>query len=232
VQVKPGSRLDNKGYSTVELVLVLLLLLLFGVTTFTLIFAGSDTYQRISDNKNAETDARIALSYLNVKIRQNDMAGKIEVKNFPGTGKPALVLHDTRPESDLITWIFWERGMLLECLISEGEIPSSDLSFLIVEVDDFTVSYDEETRMLTGTVSYEYDGRVIDRSCKVYLRSNPETAGEGALVGASGALVGGALVVGVLGASGDNAEVVKAAGVTKALGGVAGAVVAGGGERV
>ena len=170
-------KMDNKGYTTVELVLVLLLLLLFGVTTFTLIFAGSDTYQRISNNKNAETDARIALSYLNVKIRQNDMAGKIEVKNYPGTERTALVLHDTRPESDLVTWIFWENGMLLECLISEGDLPSSDFSFLIVEVDDFTVSYDEETRMLTGTVSYEYNNRAMERSCKVFIRSNPDAAG-------------------------------------------------------
>jgi hypothetical protein len=169
--------LDNKGYSTIELILVLLLLLLFGVTTFTLIFAGSDTYQRISDNKNAETDARIALSYLNVKIRQNDMAGKIEVQNFPGTEKPALVLYDTNPESDLLTWIFWEEGRLLECLISEGETPSSDLSFTIVEIDGFTVSFDVLSQMLTGTVSYEYNGQVLTRSCQIFIRSAGEWLG-------------------------------------------------------
>ena len=67
--------------------------------------------------------------------------------------------------------------MLLECLISEGDSPSAALSFLIVEIDGFAVSYDEETRMLTGTVSYEYNGQTIKRSCKVFLRSNPE-AGE------------------------------------------------------
>ena len=164
-------KLNNRGSSTIELILVLLLLLLFGITTFTLVFTGSDTYQRISDNKNAETDARIALSYLNVKIRQNDMAGKIEVKNFPDTGRPALVLYDTDPDSDLITWIFWDDGKIVECLVSEGEDPNPDWGFTIVEIDDFTISYDEDAQMITGTVGYNYSGQMISRSCQIVIRS-------------------------------------------------------------
>jgi len=162
---------DNKGYSLVELVLVMMLLLLFGVTIFTLIFSGSDTYQRINENQSTESDVRIALSYLNLKIRQNDVADKIEIKNFPGTERPALVLYDPREGSDLVTWIFWEDGKLLECLVSEGEPPSADLSFTIIDVDDFTIAYNPLTRTVTGTVQYVYNGQILVRSCKVWIRS-------------------------------------------------------------
>jgi hypothetical protein len=143
----------------------------FGVTIFTLIYSGSETYRRISDNRNVESDARIALSYLNVKLRQHDYAEGMDVKPFPGTDKDALVLYDQTPDGNLETWIFWWEGQLLECLISEGEVPDVNLSFTIVDIENFEIAYDREGRVVTGTVAYTYNGQSLSRSCEVALRS-------------------------------------------------------------
>jgi type II secretory pathway pseudopilin PulG len=163
--------LNNKGYTLVELLLVMMLLLVFGVTIFTLIYSGSETYQRISNNRNAESDARIALSYLNVKLRQHDYAEGLDVKPFPGTDRDALVLYDQTLDGNLETWIFWSEGQLLECLISEGETPDVNLSFTIVDIENFEIAYDRQTRVVTGAVTYTYNGRSLNRSCAVTLRS-------------------------------------------------------------
>ena len=163
--------LNNKGYSLVELLLVMMLLLLFGITTFSLIYSGSETYQRISDNKNAESDARIALSYINVKIRQHDYTDGIEVKPFPGTSRNALVMYDHYEDADLETWIFWSNGRLYECLISEGEEPDENLSFSIVDIEDFKIDLDEQSNMLTGEITYNYNSQTLVRLFNVTLRS-------------------------------------------------------------
>jgi type II secretory pathway pseudopilin PulG len=162
---------NGKGYTLVELLLVMMLLLVFGVTIFTLIYSGSETYQRISRNRSIESDARIALSYLNVKLRQHDYAEGMDVKPFPGTSRDALVLYDQTLDGNLETWIFWSEGQLLECLISEGETPDVNLSFTIVDIENFEIAYDRASRVVTGTVAYTYNGQSLSRSCEVTLRS-------------------------------------------------------------
>lgn len=162
---------NRDGYTLIELLLVMMLLLVFGVTIFTLIYSGSETYERISNNKNAQSDARIALSYLNVKLRQHDYADGIAVKPFPGTGQNALVLYDYNVDGDLETWIFWSEGKLLECLISPGDVPDEALSFTIVDIEGFQISYDENHQAVTGVVTYAYNGRTLSQSCEIMLRA-------------------------------------------------------------
>jgi hypothetical protein len=59
----------------------------------------------------------------------------------------------------------------LECLISPGDEPDETLSFTIVDIEDFEISYDENHHAITGTVTYSYNGRTLSQSCEVMLRS-------------------------------------------------------------
>jgi|LSQX01.1.fsa_nt_gb prepilin-type N-terminal cleavage/methylation domain-containing protein len=63
---------STKGFTMIELVISLAIMSLLVSTCITLFTAGQRTYQSIYDDYQLQSEARIAISYLDVKIRQND----------------------------------------------------------------------------------------------------------------------------------------------------------------
>ena len=164
---------NNKGNTLIELIMVMMLLALFGITMYTLIFAGSQTQQKINENKNAQIDARIALNYLNVKLRQNDAAGCIEVVDNPLTGEPAIRLRSNEvPGEEYDTWIYFYDGEILEYIgFPEDTEPVYDFSVLVVKAEDFVTQYDAEGGTIVNTVFYTYNGAQKQMSTTVHLKS-------------------------------------------------------------
>ncbi len=158
-----------KGNSQVELVMVMTLLILFGVTVFTLIAAGSNAQAKLIANKNSQTDARVAVSYLNVKIRQND-TGNIVVKPCPVSGESALLIQ-TRGDDSYDTWVYFFDGMIYEFIGLAGEEPSVDLSVGIIAANDLTFEYDPGTERISAEVFYDYAGTERSVSLTLNLRS-------------------------------------------------------------
>ena len=159
----------ESGYATVEVLMVMALFVVLGLTMLLLISAGSNTYNKIDHNKNAEIDARNALSYLNIKSRQNDLAGAIAVYTMPETGQNALVIKKTVGNDTYLTWIFLQDGKLWECMVLEGEAPSTRLSFSIVPLTDFSV--DLSGQLLELKLAFEYAGEIKEIRGKTYIRS-------------------------------------------------------------
>ncbi len=125
----------------VEILCVTALLLLFGLTTYTLIAVGGDTYSRLLDKREVVSDLRIASSYVSMRIRQNDVAGGVEHR-ISGIGD-ILVL--TRPYEDgtvLETRIYAYNGYLVESIDSPEEPLNPDLGVEIAPLQDFSVSTD------------------------------------------------------------------------------------------
>lgn len=146
---------DTKS-ARVELIMVMLLLVLFGVAIYTLIVSGSNAQEKILADKKAIENVRIAMSYLDVKVRQNDENGKISVEPNPINALPSIRIQDEGYD----TWIYWyqdaawERGKLLECLVLENTAASIDTSFEIIDVDSFEPVYDKTLGTITNTVTY------------------------------------------------------------------------------
>jgi len=177
---------NNKGNTLIELVMVMLLMVLFGVTIYTLIFAGSQTQQRLQENKEAQADARIALNYVNVRLRQNDAAGKIRIVTDEETGRNAIAINEFDPYE---VWIFFHeyehvyvdeetgeevremRGELREAIPNPGEWPDPELSLAIISAEDFRVDLDPQRGTVTSTVFYMYDGKIKEMSATLYLNS-------------------------------------------------------------
>lgn len=171
-----GRTADRRGYTMVELVMVMLLLCLFGITVVTVIQAGSHAYQTIVDNKNTEADARIALSCIDVRVRQNDRIGGVEVAVCPINNEPGLLVHESIGGSGYDSWFYYFRGALWECsLVPEGLTPVHENSQRIAYLDGFTVSYDEQTHAIRQTVQYavQENGEETDKtmSSVIALRS-------------------------------------------------------------
>lgn len=163
---------NTRGSTLVELIMVMLLLVLFGATGYTLVHAGALTQQRIMQEKDAQTEARIVLSYINVKLRQNDESGKVAVEKATLTGKDALVIKDRAEDYAFDTWIFCYEGKLLECLIPPGEQPTELASFYIADAEELVVSVDPDSGAITNTLYYYSGGQLKNVSETIYMRSH------------------------------------------------------------
>jgi prepilin-type N-terminal cleavage/methylation domain-containing protein len=63
---------DTKGFTLVELIVAMAVMSLLVTACFSLFYTGQNTYGGIYGKYQHQNEARIAMSYLNVKIRQND----------------------------------------------------------------------------------------------------------------------------------------------------------------
>lgn len=165
---------NQKGYSLVELILVMVLMLLFGITIFTLILSGTQAYQKITRNKTAQEDARTALSYLNVRLRQGDIASCVWIDDL--NGAPALAILDPYSDEQKTTYIFEDHGMLLECITTQGNPPSAELSFDIVPALDFQVVANTMENALSFTITYSQGEDSDTLSSRVVLRAAQDFA--------------------------------------------------------
>jgi hypothetical protein len=122
---------NNKGYSSIEFILVLALLLLFTMGSLVLTKTGSELYKRMTDYKDTQTDLRIASSYIMNKLRQSDIHGNIRVEAMGG-GRKAIALTEQISDRTYETWIFSDGTYLREAIIPKGKKPSVKESFEIV----------------------------------------------------------------------------------------------------
>lgn len=163
---------NNKGSSMVELIMVMALLLMFGVTIYTLVYTGANTQERIMHEKDALTDARIALSYINVRMRQNDSKDKVAVETLELTGKNAIVIRERSWDYEYDTWIYCYDGKLMECLVQPGEQPTELSSFYIVDSEGLDTAINPDNGAITNTVYYYYHDVLTSISSTVSMRSH------------------------------------------------------------
>ena len=69
----------HQGYSLIEMSIVMMLLVLFGLGIFMLAAATTTTYESLVENKSESESLRIASSYIVTKIRQNDRIDSIKI---------------------------------------------------------------------------------------------------------------------------------------------------------
>lgn len=142
----------NRGYTLIELVLVMALLALFGVATFSLVISGSTAYKGIMEKKDSESELRVAISYLDTKVRQNDFKNAVRLKENPAGDGKALVVEETVEGIVYETWIYLSGGKLREVLVETGEPVQDNLGFEIATIEGFNVAYDSEKKLLDTKV--------------------------------------------------------------------------------
>jgi len=126
-----------------ESISVMLVLVLFAFVTVTLISSGSSAYSHILGSKKTVESARVAYSFINMKVKQNDAAGRIDVVD---TAFGSSLKIDV--EGGLYsTYIFYSEGALYECLTITGCEPSVEAGNLITKLSGFEVN--RSGRLLT-----------------------------------------------------------------------------------
>lgn len=150
----------NIGSTNIETIMTMVLIILLGSAVFTLIYAGAETQKRIIAEKDVKVNARVASSYIDVKLKKYDEEGDVFVLNNPLTNENSLVFRDdpdpNYTNEELFTWIFFEDGVLYNQAITESGELVSGLGVEIAKVDGFDVSI--EGNVVTSIIEYEKDG--------------------------------------------------------------------------
>ena len=111
---------SKKGYSLVELVLVMMLLVLVASLVFSLTAAGSRAWIRLTDSGNRRTELRTAMSYIDVQLKKSDSVDSVIIGSDPtGNGVAIKLIREiknpTIPDFNKSeTWIYIQDGKLYE----------------------------------------------------------------------------------------------------------------------
>jgi prepilin-type N-terminal cleavage/methylation domain-containing protein len=132
---------SRKGYTLIELVLVLLLLTFVAVAVFLLTDVGSAAYARIYANRDQSADLRIGLSYLDVRLKKIDGVGTVEIRPAPFGGGQALVLTQEIEGDVYETQLYVEAGMLKELFSRKGLEVNADMAAEIARADKMEVRF-------------------------------------------------------------------------------------------
>lgn len=155
-----------------ESILVMMLLIIFAVSTCMMIIEGSESYKTILNQKEKEENARIALSYINMRIKQNDVQGHILLKPEEVEGVDALVFKHSGEEEGYLTYLFWDEGILWECYTDLDTIPTKALSAQIVPVDSLKFFMDNNRNTISINIKYTYGKEQLALDSVIALRTN------------------------------------------------------------
>ncbi len=142
--------------TSIESFLVMILMTIFAVSISFIIMQGKATFERVTENKIQDENARIAFSYVNKRIKQNDEKNSIKVIENAVEGLDALRIAHSY-EQGLYTYIFYYEGFMYECYTSIE--PTIRLSTEIVAIKD--LSFKEEEHKIITRLLYEYQGQDI-----------------------------------------------------------------------
>lgn len=145
------------GYTLIELVLVMLLLTFVAVSVFLLTGVGSSAYARLSDGRSRASDLRIALSYMDVRIKRIDGIGRVDTVSAPFGGGQALRLSQRLEDTDYETYLYVDSGYLKELYIRKGEALTPDMASDLARADSLQVHF-ETDRLLAVTLVLQESG--------------------------------------------------------------------------
>jgi hypothetical protein len=146
--------------------MVMTLLILFGLSIYTLVLSGSSIMTHIEKEKVAQIEARTAGSYVNVRLRQFDVADSVVVTNNPLNENNSILLksrNPTMPELDYDMWIFFFFFLLQEVLSIADAEPIWEASNNIAQIDDFIVEQIGDYIIYTIHYSYGIETRKVEK---------------------------------------------------------------------
>lgn len=138
----------------IETITVMLLLVLFAFVVFLVIDAGSNAFEEITTDKQSTMSARVAYSYISMKVKQNDMDGAVNVQQTQ-FGNTLRI-----DSGDYSTFIFYSEGALYECVTKADGTPSVSAANKIASLDGFTITMQDHALFIECV--FEHDGRQPD----------------------------------------------------------------------
>ncbi len=161
----------KKSLGGAEQLFPALLFFVYLICTIFTILIGSRVYENIRERDNASFHTDTALAYMSNKVRQNDSAGAVSLREIEGC--QVLVLASDYDGILFETWIYQKDGALWELFTQKDS--GLDLSAGQMIMDSEPVAFSLETQedgdtLLTITLNN-------DRSARLFLRSVKQKGG-------------------------------------------------------
>ena len=106
---KKNANMQNgtQGYTLVELITVMAIVGILGTMLVSMLNIGVKFYRTADTSMDNQNNARLAIAYITVKIRQNDVADGISVdrSTYP---VPVLIIKDASSVSGNTFWIYFD----------------------------------------------------------------------------------------------------------------------------
>ncbi|NLT57963.1 MAG: prepilin-type N-terminal cleavage/methylation domain-containing protein [Clostridiales bacterium] len=166
-----------RGFTVIELLVVMMVLSVLGGVLITLVHTGGSGYNHTLRNYEAENEARTALSYITVKVRQNDEninGADCSIKMEDGILKIMKYIEERDPGLDPWNNRFevafdLDGGKLTEQVYENDEHKGENL--IAEGLRSLNFEFDEAAGVLAVDIGYNSDGRDLTLSGKVFLRS-------------------------------------------------------------
>lgn len=171
------------GYSLVELILVMALLIFLGISTFTLMMASNHATQGMIAGQDHRSELRIASSYVTTRLRQHDEAEAISIGSHPTISGEALVIEELYYGEKFENWIYYQEGALKEIIISPDQVLRDDFAYIIAEIDSFSITMDPELSGLWVHMSRQGQTKEYSVEWFHHLKASEKSAGFSALDG-------------------------------------------------
>ncbi|MDR3543324.1 MAG: DUF4860 domain-containing protein [Desulfosporosinus sp.] len=104
---------NTKGFTIVELLVAMAIFAILGTMLLTMMNTGANLYRNANATMDAQSNARIAMSYITVKIRQNDVLNQIYIDNTSYPPLKVLTINDAANPGNTF-WIYIDNGKLRE----------------------------------------------------------------------------------------------------------------------
>lgn len=148
------------------------------VSLLTIISTGGAAFQKTLDEKNAGSEARIAISYITVKLRQNSARARVSiVPSDSATNARNVIKIDVGVPGEFY-YIYFEEpadggpGRLVEKKSYAPRVDDSKGAVKIADISDFEVAYADETRTsIVVSVSGGAPSERVARGVAISLRS-------------------------------------------------------------
>lgn len=141
---------------SIEVFFVILIIIGLCISAAVLMNSGKNAYERILENNNQLENARIAISYLGMRIRQNNSIGAVTL--IPkGIGNSDVIrLRHSGDFDGMVTYIFYDEGQLKEIYTWDGIDPDLEFSETIVSLAG--LDFESGAGFFKFTAHYTEDG--------------------------------------------------------------------------
>lgn len=147
-----GLRLNK----SIEFFFVVLIIIGLCISAVVLMDAGKKAYGRIIENNKQLENARIALSYLGMKLRQDNVLGAVTFIPQGVEGKDAVRIMHSGDMDGMVTYIYHDDGALREIFTWDGGEVDTGFSEPITSIGRIDMSY--ENGVFRFTAYYTEDG--------------------------------------------------------------------------
>ena len=171
----------QSGFSVVELLIALALMAFLSTSLLTIIATGGGAFQKVLDEKSAQSEARIAISYVTVKLRQFSSNGMVSIipSDSPTNTRSVLKIDNGfgmgLGESYFIYFDEAQSGgsgRLVEKNAASPRVGDPAGAVKIADISDFNISYaNEDQTAINISVSNDSPNGRITRDVIIALRS-------------------------------------------------------------